>query len=296
MTMTATQLHRQVVLADELYSVVRTMKVMAAAEVSHYEQAIHALEEYDLSVQLGLQACFSQCDYSKVIPCKMPSTLTTRALVFGSDQGLVGQFNDVLVEFMLASLRPFLTTPAFWTIGTSINRCLEAAQYEAEAHFMLPKTLGSVASLVAELLKQLEHHHSNSDESGSVYLFYNSPLPGSIYQPTCKRLLPLDDLWCKQIGLRPWPSHNLPEVMPGTHATLRAFVREYLFVSLFRACAESLASENACRLAAMQRAEKNIDELQLKLNRAFNRWRQQTIDDELFDVISGFNAHESEFS
>ena len=49
--------------------------------------------------------------------------------------------------------------------------------------------------------------------------------------------------------------------MGGGTATLRALIREYLFVSLFRACAESLASENASRLAAMQRADKNINEL-----------------------------------
>lgn len=73
-------------------------------------------------------------------------------------------------------------------------------------------------------------------------------------------------------------------------STLLAFVREYLFVSLFRACAESLASENASRLAAMQRAEKNIDELLEDLNRTFHRLRQSGIDEELFDVISGFEA------
>ena len=72
--------------------------------------------------------------------------------------------------------------------------------------------------------------------------------------------------------------------------TLLAFVREYLFVSLFRACAESLASENASRLAAMQRAEKNIDELLEDLNRTFHRLRQSSIDEELFDVVSGFEA------
>ena len=72
--------------------------------------------------------------------------------------------------------------------------------------------------------------------------------------------------------------------------TLLALVREYLFVSLFRACAESLASENASRLAAMQRAEKNIDELLEDFNRTFHRLRQSGIDEELFDVISGFEA------
>jgi F-type H+-transporting ATPase subunit gamma len=72
--------------------------------------------------------------------------------------------------------------------------------------------------------------------------------------------------------------------------TLRALIHEYLFVSLFHACTESLASENASRLAAMQRAEKNIDELLEELNSVFHRLRQSGIDEELFDVISGFEA------
>jgi F-type H+-transporting ATPase subunit gamma len=65
-------------------------------------------------------------------------------------------------------------------------------------------------------------------------------------------------------------------------------------VSLFRACAESLASENASRLAAMQRAEKNINELLEDLNRTFHRLRQSGIDEELFDVVSGFEALSAE--
>jgi len=78
--------------------------------------------------------------------------------------------------------------------------------------------------------------------------------------------------------------------MNGGEQTLLALVREYLFVSIFRACAESLASENASRLAAMQRAEKNIDELLEDLHRTFYRLRQSGIDEELFDVVSGFEA------
>jgi F-type H+-transporting ATPase subunit gamma len=40
----------------------------------------------------------------------------------------------------------------------------------------------------------------------------------------------------------------------------------------------------------MQRADKNIDELLEDLNRTFHRLRQSGIDEELFDVISGFEA------
>ena len=59
---------------------------------------------------------------------------------------------------------------------------------------------------------------------------------------------------------------------------------------LYRACAESLASENASRLAAMQRAEKNIDGLLADMKTTSNRLRQSSIDEELFDVVSGFEA------
>jgi F-type H+-transporting ATPase subunit gamma len=100
----------------------------------------------------------------------------------------------------------------------------------------------------------------------------------------------LDDTWRRKLAGLPWPTGNLPEVMGSGTATLRALIREYLFVSLFRACAESLASENASRLAAMQRADKNIDDLLEDLNGAFHRLRQSGIDEELFDVISGFEA------
>ena len=102
--------------------------------------------------------------------------------------------------------------------------------------------------------------------------------------------LPLDENWRRKLAELPWPAGNLPEVMGDDTATLRALIREYFFVSLFRACAESLASENASRLSAMQRADKNINELLDDLNGTFHRLRQSGIDEELFDVISGFEA------
>ena len=88
----------------------------------------------------------------------------------------------------------------------------------------------------------------------------------------------------------PWPTKKIPEVLGNGVKTIRALLREYLFVSLFRACAQSLASENASRLAAMQRAERNIDQLREDLQKTFYRLRQSKIDEELFDVISGVEA------
>ena len=69
-------------------------------------------------------------------------------------------------------------------------------------------------------------------------------------------------------------AYALPEIIAGGAATPDALIREFLFVSLFRACTESLAAENARRFAASQGAEKNIDELLGTLTLNYNRQRR----------------------
>jgi F-type H+-transporting ATPase subunit gamma len=155
--------------------------------------------------------------------------------------------------------------------------------------FTVPNSVKAITPLVGQILVKSETRHSQG-EVIELHLFYNRLTSGAGYAPVSQRLLPLDETWRRKLAEFPWPTGNLPEVMGAGAATLRALIREYLFVSLFRACAESLASENASRLAAMQRADKNIDELLEDLNGTFHRLRQSSIDEELFDVISGFEA------
>ena len=174
-------------------------------------------------------------------------------------------------------------------MGERIRARLAETELVLGEGFVLPGSIGAITPLVGQILIEVEALREK-EPNAPVYVFYNSPHAGEIYTPTCQRLLPLDAVWQRELTAMPWPTQILPEVMNPGAATLLAFVREYLFVSLFRACAESLASENASRLAAMQRAEKNIEELLEDLNRSFHRLRQSGIDEELFDVIAGFEA------
>ncbi len=71
-------------------------------------------------------------------------------------------------------------------------------------------------------------------------------------------------------------------------------LNQYLFVSIFQACAESQASEHASRLAAMQSAERNLDDRLEEVTMVYHRARQDVITSELQDVVSGFEAITSE--
>ena len=276
--------------AEELESVVRTMKAMAASSIGQYENAVRSLDDYYRTVQLGLAACFREDNSLGVNPViKQQNQTAIAAIVFGSDQGLVGQFNEVMVEYAVNTLEKLPGKNIVWAVGVRIRSRLAETHLQLMADFTLPNSIHAITPLVGQILIELEAQR----EQGlieQVYLFHNRPRTGSIYSPASQQLLPLDETWLHNLAEIHWPTQNLPEVMNSREQTLRAMVREFLFVTLFRACAESLASENASRLAAMQRAEKNIVELQENLNRMFHRLRQSGIDEELFDVISGFEA------
>jgi len=284
---------RKIDSASELGDVVRTMKALAASSILQYERAVRSLEEYYHTVELGLVAWLRQT--GAVIPAHAQAQSdrkkfsSTDAVVFGSDQGLVGQFNDVLADFTVNKLNGITGDKNIWAIGERAQGYLSDAGLPVSGDFQVPNSIAAITPLVGRILMEIEKHREQG-KVAEVYLFHNRPKSGAIYEPVMQRLLPLDETWWRGLSAIPWPTNNYPEVRNGGGTTLEALIREYLFISLFRACAESLASENASRLAAMQRAEKNIDELQEDLNLAFHQLRQRSIDEELFDVISGFEA------
>ena len=291
MSDTTASLRRKIGGAGDLQSVVRTMKAVAASSIGQYEQSVHALADYYHAVELGLGACLRQEEPAPLMAERNRLTVAGAigAVVFGSDQGLVGQFNDEVADYAVAGLAALPGKPEVWAVGERVHARLADAGLPLVGLFAVPNSVKAITPLVGQILVESEARHGQGEVT-ELHLFYNRPTSAAGYAPVSQRLLPLDESWRRTLADLRWPTGNLPEVLGGGTATLRALISEYLFVSLFRACAESLASENASRLAAMQRAEKNIDELLEDLNRTFHRVRQNGIDEELFDVVSGFEA------
>ncbi len=291
MSDTLASLHRKIDGAGDLESVVRSMKALAAASIGQYEKSVLALADYFRTVELGLVVCLKKREVA-VGEQAGPAAATTKtvcAIVFGSDQGLVGQFNDLLAGFVAKSLDALPGEKKVWAVGERVHARLAGAGLAPVGLFAVPTSVNAISPLVGQILIDIEAHHGKG-EIGQLYLFHNCPKSGATYEPVAQHLLPLDKNWGLRLANLLWPTGNLPEVIGCREQTLRALVREYLFVSLYKACAESLASENASRLAAMQRAEKNIDELVENLNQTFRRLPQTSIDEELFDVLSGYES------
>lgn len=284
-------LRRKAASAGDLQSVVRTMKALAASSIGQYERSVRALGDYYRTVELGLGACFRAGGSPHLASESNAGSARTAvgAVVFGSDQGLVGQFNEVVADFAMEALAALPGEAQVWAVGERVGARLVDAGVSPRKVFTVPSSVKAIGPLVGDLLVETEARPSPA-AIAELHLFYNRPKSGSIYAPVTQRLLPLDEGWRRLLVEAPWPTARPPEILGGDTATLRALIREYLFISLFRACAESLASENASRLSAMQRADKNIDDLLEDLNGRFHQLRQSSIDEELFDVIAGVEA------
>jgi F-type H+-transporting ATPase subunit gamma len=281
-------LRKQIASAGDLQSVVRTMKTLAASSIGQYEKSTRALGDYFRTVELGLAACLHSAETEAPVRPKDQSG-DFGVVVFGSDQGLVGQFNDLVAQFAIKTLAEMPGNPQVWAVGERVSERLSDARLPMMGLFPVPNSVEGITALIGRIQVEIESHREKHGYE-RVVVIHNRTQSAGLYEPVTQNLLPLDETWKAQYATMPWPSRNVAEVVCGRNATLAALIREYLFISLYRACAESLASENASRLAAMERADRNIDELIKSMQGTFHRLRQSVIDEELFDVISGFEA------
>jgi F-type H+-transporting ATPase subunit gamma len=287
MSDTLQSLRRKIDGAGQVASVVSAMKAVAASSIAQYDNAVAALTDYHRTIDLGLSVCFR---HDALIEDRKPeagANEETGVIVFGSDQGLVGQFNNDLADFVKSTLEELPGTKKIWVCGIRIQETLSTAGIAVSGSFDLPASIDSITQLVLDALNMLEPQLTKWQEGGGLYLINNRPKTEATYEPISRRILPLDKTWLMERAQTPWPTNKLPEILG---AVEEALLREYLVISIFQASAESLASENASRLAAMQRAEKNVSDLLAVLNQTYRRLRQSSIDEEMFDVVSGYVA------
>lgn len=76
-------------------------------------------------------------------------------------------------------------------------------------------------------------------------------------------------------------------VEPDMNTVLTKLIPKYLHLMVYTALLDSIASEHAARMVAMQTATDNADEILRELNLQYNKSRQQAITSELLDILGG---------
>jgi F-type H+-transporting ATPase subunit gamma len=277
---------------EDLKSVVKTMKALAAVNIRQFEKAVDALRTYSRTVEMGLQVVLRHRPGFSVTARTTAAAGATGAVVYGTDQGMCGALNETIVTHALNvvdGLNIAHERLRLIAVGNRALNRLEDESRQVQRTFSVPGSVGAVTPLVQALLVEIEQW-LDRDDVAHVFLFNCRPQSGAAYRPHYLRLLPLDRQWLRELREKRWPGNQLPLFTMDWEALFSALIHQYVFISLYRAAVESLAAENASRLAAMQGAESNIEDRLDELQGRYHRQRQMGITEELLDVVSGFEA------
>ena len=288
---TPESLRRTIVVTAELQSVVKTMKALAGVNIRQCERAAQAVAQYNRTIEMGFQIALRHLPAHALPPRHAPG-IKLGAVIFGSDQGMCGQLNDQVVGHALRAMTRLSRRRKDQVIiaaGIRAASQLESSGRAVEASVPVPSSVTGITAAVEEVLRKIQEWHLERGIE-MVVLFNARPVSGAWYRVRGIRLLPVDAEWINGLRAKRWPSKVIPTFTMNERDLFRSLVREYLFVTLYRAFAESLASENASRLASMQVAERNIEDRLRALTSESRQLRQTAITSELLDIIASFES------
>ena len=286
MSQTLEVLSRRMTTLQSIRGVVRTMKTLSAVNAAPYEAAAVAIDRYHATILDGLHLLIQTADFPAP-PDQIPSAPGIM-VVFGSDHGLCGGYNEGIAESAVTRIGDEAWT--VFSVGAKIQAALQDRGFAPARHFHPPASPDGIGRLAAELLIALDQSQTASRRAQQVLMTHVPLDKGSGRQPTVTPLLPLDPDLLRDLAERPWESRTLPLVTMPPEAMFAALVRNHLFASVFRAAAEAMAMENAARLALMQQAERELNDRLDELLQTTRSARQSAVTSELLDVIAGFEA------
>jgi F-type H+-transporting ATPase subunit gamma len=267
-------LSRHMSTLESIRGVVRTMKTLSAVNASPYENAAASIGKFHETVLRGLQIVLRGID-PQMRPGQTGTALRI-ALVFGSDHGLCGGYNESVAAAALANTS--LEGAVLFAVGARMKDTLEGLGATVTQQFTPPASADGVGRLAGEVLIALEAARAHAPAGDiAVATMHMRRGASGIHAPEMRRLLPVAAELLEELRGRPWVSRSLPTFRMAPEALFGALIRHHLFASVFRAAAEAMAAENAARLALMQQAERAIDDRLMDLRAAHRAARNSEI-------------------
>jgi F-type H+-transporting ATPase subunit gamma len=212
-------------------------------------------------------------------------------IIFCGDKGLAGGFNSNLFKFAEAQLSK-LSDPVIFVVGAMGRLHYRNKNYEQFRGFDYNVDSPTVhkARQMAEIIIQ----QFDENEVDEVYVIYTHMESFLKQEPTIMKILPLDLAYAKSFLENgkdaPLKQDEALVYEPSSDAVIEVLVHKYIKGVLYGAMVQSFTSELSARMAAMDNATSNADEMLEKLTLMFNRARQASITQEISEIVGGADA------
>jgi F-type H+-transporting ATPase subunit gamma len=269
-----------------LREIVGAMRNLAALYIRRAESTLRAIRPYAAVVETALDVVLQRLGAGAGEP---PADSPYAAIVFASDQGLCGTYNDRVVRAAL-DFKKRTPGPCHWVaIGSRGSSLLTLRGVDPTLTARAPTSLEGIKAQLPDLAARIFAAYLHADAQ-RLFFIYNAYEGLGRFQAKARRVLPPSR---EDLGSSDLPGRE-PILTDEPAELLGRLIEEYFYIQLHRGLLESHASENGARLVSMTAAGTNIDTRLAELTQEFQTVRQDVITSELLDVIGGAEALQQE--
>jgi F-type H+-transporting ATPase subunit gamma len=281
-------LRRRITSVQSTKKITRAMELIAATRVAKAQQRANEARPYAEQITGVIQdLAEGGADVDHPLLRKAEQVRKVAFVVITSDRGLAGAYNSSVIraaEREVQALRAEGGDYSLILIGKKAESYFRFRGYRIDAvyHGMSDTPRFEDARQVADKVSEL----FISEEVDQVELVYTRFISMGSQQVVVRRFLPL------QTRERESGGEALAgfEFEPSPEGVLASLLPRYVEARLFAALLDAAASEHANRQRAMKAATDNAEELIIKLTRAMNRARQDSITTEIMEIVGGAEA------
>ncbi len=272
--------------------VTRALEAVSAAKVRKSVQAVTATRAYATKAWQVLTHVAAQPGRQSLHPLltERPKPRSALAIVITSDRGLAGAYNTNVVRFIGQHFDHYRLPVKYIAVGRKGSELLIRRRKALLADFSNLPAAPSFADVSA--IGRLAVDEFQKGEADEVYLVYTDFINVARQITTVKKLLPLQiegDQHVMELEKHTGPAAAY-EYEPDMRELLDQIIPRFTALQVYQAILESQASEHAARMVAMHNATDNARELAGAYELQYNKMRQQTITNDILDIVGGAEA------
>jgi len=264
------------------------MNMVAAARLRGAQMRMERFDPYaaKFSEVLGNLASRIESDGHPLL-VKKEEVTRLELLHFTGDRGLCGSFNSNLINLAEKWKKEHQDKECgLTTVGKKGRDYFRKRDYKLIDSYI--DIYGKVdISFINQIARGFIDRYM-ADEVDEVYMLFSRFVSMARQEPTLVKLLPIEPPKSDEVQEQSGAAEYLCE--PDPESLLIELLPKNISVQIMNAFLQNETSEHAARMAAMDNASKNCNELVESLTLVFNKARQAAITAELMDIVGGAEA------
>lgn len=285
--MNLAEIRQRIVSISQTRQITQAMRMISSAKMRQGLKRATSNDYYIQSVRTAIRSLLTTVSSMEHRYVDRAKSGRAAFVVITSERGLAGGYNNNILKFAEEYMSTYQMERVY-TIGAVAHEYFAHKHVDHNADFLRAidhPELYEARKLSYELLRLF-----NQKQVDQVFIFYTHLINSMTCEPRVLRLLPLRQSDFPEIEL---PSQLFPGSFlfePDPQTVLENLVPQYVVGQVYATLIQAFASEQCARMAAMDAATNNADEMLHTLNLQYNRARQDAITQEITEIMGGMAA------